>query len=196
MYNLGYQNNNDKERILLMNKIKSILLLLLCFITLTGFTPIKSQNLESENEIFIEILIGDLTEEEINEFILDDGTYLKNYNYTIVSNPLMAPRQHDALGYFFNFAAWITRDGKLSLSLDPVYGVRIDAGLKDRAWSALSNPNTGFGGYSNFSNNYGTLNNQFSCHFWFANMKDRWNIEHWRPNVGYWPTVWAGCNPE
>ncbi len=40
---------------------------------------------------------------------------------------------------------------------------------------------------------------QFLCHWQFAELvepgKDSWNIEPWRPQVGYAEMVEAGCNP-
>lgn len=45
-----------------------------------------------------------------------------------------------------------------------------------------------------------TLNNsmywQFVCHADYAPpWRASWNLDAWRPDVGYWRTVWAQCNP-
>ncbi|MFT4157461.1 MAG: DUF2599 domain-containing protein [Microbacterium sp.] len=37
--------------------------------------------------------------------------------------------------------------------------------------------------------------NQLQCHWDFAPFKTPWNLDSWRPNVSYWDTVLAGCNP-
>lgn len=41
----------------------------------------------------------------------------------------------------------------------------------------------------------GSLLNQLKCHAEFAATKPRWNLEAWRPDVGYARTVAALCNP-
>ncbi len=37
--------------------------------------------------------------------------------------------------------------------------------------------------------------NQLLCHRDFAPFKTPWNLDSWRPNVSYWATVTAACNP-
>ncbi|MFT4127546.1 MAG: DUF2599 domain-containing protein [Gordonia sp. (in: high G+C Gram-positive bacteria)] len=37
--------------------------------------------------------------------------------------------------------------------------------------------------------------NQLRCHWDFAPFKSPWNLDSWRPDVSYWDTVLAGCNP-
>jgi hypothetical protein len=51
--------------------------------------------------------------------------------------------------------------------------------------------------YSNsryWSNTHG-LRHQLICHLAIARDKPEWNIEPWRPDVGYARTLAAGCNP-
>jgi hypothetical protein len=40
-----------------------------------------------------------------------------------------------------------------------------------------------------------SLLNQLKCHAVFASAKPHWNLEAWRPDVGYAGTVEAFCNP-
>jgi hypothetical protein len=45
---------------------------------------------------------------------------------------------------------------------------------------------------------YNSLYNQFRCHayfYWLRN-KLQWNLDTWRPDVGFWSTVAAQCNPQ
>lgn len=42
----------------------------------------------------------------------------------------------------------------------------------------------------------GSLLSQLRCHAVFARTKPRWNLEAWRPDVGYLATVAAACNPD
>lgn len=43
------------------------------------------------------------------------------------------------------------------------------------------------------------LVDQFMCHWDYVRVSDprkvSWNLDSARPNVGFWPTVWAKCNP-
>ncbi len=39
------------------------------------------------------------------------------------------------------------------------------------------------------------MRDQFVCHAYFAPGKEAWYLEPARPDVGYWRTVLAGCNP-
>jgi hypothetical protein len=40
-----------------------------------------------------------------------------------------------------------------------------------------------------------SLTNQLECHAVFARTKPRWNLETWRPDIGFTATVLAACNP-
>jgi hypothetical protein len=40
-----------------------------------------------------------------------------------------------------------------------------------------------------------SLYNQLRCHADFAPRKAQWDLESWRPNVGYYRTIEALCNP-
>jgi hypothetical protein len=40
-----------------------------------------------------------------------------------------------------------------------------------------------------------SLTDQLECHIAFAPNKAMWNLETWRPNVGYAATVLHECNP-
>jgi hypothetical protein len=45
-----------------------------------------------------------------------------------------------------------------------------------------------------WTNNRGMIN-QLTCHLYAAREKPEWNLEPWRPYVGYSKTLAAGCNP-
>jgi hypothetical protein len=40
-----------------------------------------------------------------------------------------------------------------------------------------------------------SLTNQLKCHAVFAQRKPWWDLETWRPDVGFTATVFAACNP-
>lgn len=43
---------------------------------------------------------------------------------------------------------------------------------------------------------YNSMLNQLKCHAYFADSKYQWNLDAWRPDVGFWSTVRAYCNPQ
>lgn len=47
-----------------------------------------------------------------------------------------------------------------------------------------------------YDNTYFSMRNQFYCHA-YGRVKagDEWNLEVWRPNVGFTRTLITGCNP-
>ncbi len=51
-----------------------------------------------------------------------------------------------------------------------------------------------FSGSPYWKNTRGMIN-QLTCHLAIAREKDKWNLEPFRPYVGYAATVAAGCNP-
>ncbi len=51
-----------------------------------------------------------------------------------------------------------------------------------------------FSGSPYWTNTRGMIN-QLTCHLVIAREKDKWNLEPFRPYVGYAATVAAGCNP-
>lgn len=95
---------------------------------------------------------------------------------------------------YFSSLSWITRDGVVSLSLNPYdpYTIDKEAGWSEAAryfqyhpiYTAISNP-------SKFMSMY----NQYVCHVDFAKgIKTPWNIEPIKPDKGYWQFVASGCN--
>lgn len=148
--------------------------------------------------ILVEIIIGNPTDNEIANIELDDGSKLLEHEYEVISNKdkfQIKSKSYDSLGNYFNYAAWITRDGATSLSLKPNNNVRNYSSTLNSGWGALSSTSIGFGRDSMFKSNPSGLLDQYNCHFHYAKRKDYWNLEHWRPNVGYWSTASKACNP-
>lgn len=67
----------------------------------------------------------------------------------------------------------------------------ITTALKETTWAAVYNY---FHTESYWDNSEG-MRQQYLCHVDFAKYENNWNLEPWRPNVGYNATVAAGCNP-
>lgn len=168
------------------------LILALVFINLTFIPVAFAQSNESPSkEVIVDVYINAFDEEYIKNIAFDDGTIVGDYDYIINYFPM--PR-YTNLGDYFNYAGWITRDGIVSLSLDPVSAVRTDATMRDTAWNALSHDYYGFGAHPNWRNGQ-VMEWQYHCHYWFANDKERWNLEPHRTAGGYLEVVAARCNP-
>lgn len=133
------------------------------------------------------------TDEDFAEnIVFEDGTRLSDYEYSVKYAPV--PRGFYPIADYFDYAAWITRDGVVSLSVDPNSSVRGNKSQKDSAWNVLSSTTHGFGSSSNWKNTK-VIGWQFDCHYWFANSKDFWNLEPHRTASSYAGVVAAGCNP-
>jgi hypothetical protein len=85
-------------------------------------------------------------------------------------------------------ATWGNREGGRSLAVDPTPWAR-QSGLvgEETAWAQLvaSEPEA----------DSSTMRDQFDCHALGATDKKTWNLEPWRPDVGFLATVAARCNP-
>ncbi|WP_435736934.1 DUF2599 domain-containing protein [Cellulosimicrobium sp. PMB13] len=66
------------------------------------------------------------------------------------------------------------------------------------AWNVTVSPDEYYAEYKLYVNSHyegQKYYDQIRCHWDFAPFKSPWNIDSWRPNVGYAATVAAGCNP-
>ena len=64
---------------------------------------------------------------------------------------------------------------------------------RDGSWSTVYNKF--YTDTAHWKNTAG-LKDQYLCHYNYTQNKSPWNIEPWRPNVGYNKTVAASCNPK
>ena len=87
--------------------------------------------------------------------------------------------------------AWLGRgahEGGRSLAVDPTPWARLSGMVGEAtAWAQLvaSEPEAGSR----------TMRDQFDCHALGATDKATWNLEPWRPDVGFLATAAARCNP-
>ena len=176
-----------------VNLSKRVLALLITLFALVNFlVPILGVRAASEKpEVIVEVAINNHDESFIAEIEFEDGSKVADYNYEI--RYIATPRSY-ALSRYFDYAAWITRDGEVSLSLDPKDFVRKSSSEKEIAWNCLASVDNGFGGSSSWYNAT-CLKWQYDCHFSFANGKDYWNLEPWRTAASYWDVVSSACNP-
>lgn len=174
-----------------MKKIfKRSTLLLLCIFIFSGVL-IDAKILPNKEQITVEILYNVNGDEFADNIIFEDGTKLSDYDYKVEYKPMLLS---DEIGTYFNYAAWIIRDGVVSLSLDPINDVRTKSSYRDKAWNIISSENDGFVG-SSYWNNTEVMKWQFNCHYSFAKSKDYWNLEPERVASNYLEVVLAKCNP-
>lgn len=145
----------------------------------------------NSNKIEVEVMINSNGEDFIENIVFDDGTKLSDYDYSIKYVP--TPKSY-AISNYFNYAAWIKRDGVISLSVDPKSKVRTNSTERNRGWAALSSPTHGFGSHSYWKNTK-VMHWQFDCHYSFATNKKYWNLEPHRTASSYLQVVAKGCNP-
>lgn len=122
--------------------------------------------------------------------------------YTLESDGLSEPTTMSvtlaATSYssYFSSGKWITRSGKISLSLTHkpylLSGSTNDKMLKlSDSWNKVVAKHKS----SKHWKNQTSLYNQYACHYGYAPFKNPWNIEPWRPNVGIAKTIAKRCNP-
>ena len=173
------------------NFLKNLLLVFIACFMIVGVKVHASDLKEKREEIEVEILVNSVGDDFAENIVFEDGTKLSDYEYSVKYLPMT--RSYTIANYF-NYAAWITRNGVVSLSVDPKENVRSFTAEKDKAWSVLSSKTRGFGSHSNWDNTK-VMGWQFDCHFWFAGSKSYWNLEPHRTAGSYAAVVAAGCNP-
>lgn len=178
----------------IMITIVAIFLLIAMSVTALAYSGLPQDELSKE-EILVEVLYNEHDEKFILDAELDDGTKVKEYDYTISYRMEMKnTKGFYPIGDYFSYAAWITRDGVVSLSLTPKPNVRTNEDDKDMGWLCVASPTHGFASSPNWDN--GTVMEwQYDCHYHWANNKTYWNLEPHRTAGSYLAVVLAACNP-
>jgi hypothetical protein len=93
--------------------------------------------------------------------------------------------------YVTDFSGW-------TLMVTPTTWARANAGgylVGVAGWDELYDKYKNAG----LDTNLGSMRNQYICHQRFVALyspnKPTWNLDEWRPDVGYWETVNQKCNP-
>lgn len=171
---------------------KGALLILGIFILGLGTSIAQASNVTTDtSEILVEIIVNSKGDSFAEEIEFEDGTKLSDYNYTI--KYVQTPR-NNLIQEYFHYAAWISRNSEITLSLDPKSNVRKESKTKDKAWDIISSPTQGFGNDPYWNNNQ-VMGWQYDCHYSFAPNKDYWNLEPHRTASSYLQVVLAACNP-
>ncbi|MCU4842078.1 MULTISPECIES: DUF2599 domain-containing protein [Bacillus cereus group] len=136
--------------------------------------------------------------------ILEVHTTLKNENtleyYVNIKeevNPITIKNTATSYAFsqYFSSGNWITRDGMVSLSLEPTSVLTkliVNRAIRTDSWNKVKDTFSMDDQWGNTS----SMQNQYLCHYDFAkSFKTPWNLEPHRPDVGYLKTVAATCNP-
>ncbi|ASS41176.1 hypothetical protein AXF21_04235 [Eubacterium minutum ATCC 700079] len=97
---------------------------------------------------------------------------------------------------YFDSGKWITRGKLLSLSLNPTKFLRVamfqgSSAVRKSSWKTV---------YYKFHKDKRwrrteSMQMQYDCHWHFAKLKDKFNLEPSRPNVSWFDMIRAKCNP-
>lgn len=137
--------------------------------------------------IYVEVILGNPTNDPLGQIVLEDGTRLSDHPYVLI------PSTRRGRNYY---AAWIWRDDvRESLSLRPNNTTRSTLKNAENVWRTLTDARYGFGSEWRYKSNPSGLSDQFNCHYYFANDQYDWNIEYSGPNIGFWRTVGFKCIP-
>ena len=175
-----------------LKKVASFALALIFVLTTNVYAgTILAEETKSE-KIMVEVLVDNNDENFAENIVFDDGTRLSDYDYTV--KHVIQPRGFYPIADYFDYAAWITRDGVRSLSIDPKTKVRTNSTYKNDGWRVLSSTTHGFGS-SPYWKNTQVMKWQYDCHYSFAANKDYWNLEPHRTASSYAQVVLKACNP-
>lgn len=172
-------------------KFKNFVILLVSIIMFNSLI-VHANVLSKDDQITVEIVYNANGEDFADNIVFDDGSKLSDYNYSVKYTP--GPKDISPIEEYFNYAAWITRDGITSLSLDPKTSVRSNSTVRDQAWGVLSSETEKFVS-SQYWQNTKVMKWQYDCHYTFASNKDYWNLEPHRTASSYLEVVLKKCNP-
>ncbi|MFD8493712.1 DUF2599 domain-containing protein [Amycolatopsis sp. NPDC059657] len=120
----------------------------------------------------------------------DDDIRTARVDRAAVARLQAAPDLKQAI---IDHTAWLTDPKGPRLAVFPTEYGRTSAPAS--AWASAWNEVVALAPSANQQN----MKDQFRCHYDFARAtapdKPSWNLEQWRPDVGYLATVLAQCNP-
>jgi hypothetical protein len=114
-----------------------------------------------------------------------------HYTYPVVADPYLGL-------YLIDHATWVRHDEGWTFEVTPTFWARVNAGSTLAGiygWDEL------YARYSccGLNTNLSGMRDQYICHQVIVAIRDpgkaTWNIDEWRPDVGYLQTVNASCNP-
>ena len=181
--------NNDESAVLYQNESGR---------TLNSGNIFNKQH-HSIGIIDIEIVNND-EKAQLTSTILENNILQLNVKTKNVSNLINIQVKTSATSFstYFTKSEWIHRGGITSLSLSQKQDITnlknsdLNSAIKIDAWDKIKSIHETDIKWSNS----GGMQDQFDCHFDFTKNKNAWNLEPSRPDVDYFSTVVASCNPK
>lgn len=180
-------------------KNKKIISFVVVFILFVVCTNLNQSRVMADSKAQVNIEPLDWSEVTEVTILYDDGTLGEDsliyqaikWNIPIKFEEIAMPRYTH-----YNSIGWITRPAGVSLSLAPKEPYMIQ---KDAAWAEAKQYFQYHPFYRDEPNptKLNSMYNQFVCHAdyaYVAAQKVIWNIEPWRPDIGYWGFVKVNCN--
>lgn len=181
--------------------MKKVIWSMLILGSVIGSTSIVSADSISNSEDTVEL---SPKQEQVqiaveNNDVLSEVSWALDYTQPVQIQALAKAISDYSHSDYFSSVKWITRDGKVSLSITPkaILTKNLPSGNGGaahigNAWNKLLPKHKND---KNWKNTNGMLD-QYLCHAqWASGMKTPWNIEPWRPDVSYAATVAKACNP-
>lgn len=136
---------------------------------------------------------------QLSSSVKNNSILQLNLKTKTVSKSLQIQVKMNATSFstYFTNSEWIHRSGITSLSLSQKPDITssknsdLNKVIKLDAWDKIKSIYTSDTKWYNPKG----MQDQFDCHFDFAKKKDLWNLEPHRPDLDYFSTVLASCNP-
>ena len=153
----------------------------------------------SKGIIDVEIVNND-EQAQLTTTVLDNN----NLQLNVQSNNILSlveiqvKMKATSFSTYFTNSEWINRGKMASLSLSQKADItsstnpNLNYAIKIDAWDKIKSIHDSDTNWYNA----GGMQDQFDCHFDFAKKKNAWNLEPSRPDVDYFATVMASCNPK
>lgn len=115
-----------------------------------------------------------------------------NTSYPVVADPWMYIN-------LISSASWEYKSSGWRLLVTPTLWARVNGGSALPYYVGLAGWDELYSKYKDSGRgikyNLGGMKDQYVCHQQFAFYKSTWNLDEWRPDVSYYNTVMALCNP-
>lgn len=162
------------------------------------YTPKKASEIDFVDGDFYVVPLSDDPTSEDARFAVYDNSEIEKYEETLPAMFTIMSSKPTKFSDYYSSSKWITRSGKVSLSLQPKKPAYADsppivvAHLKKYRWKVVYDKHHKDSKWKNTA----SMKAQLHCHADFPKgLKTPWNIEPWRTETNYAKVVAAGCNP-
>lgn len=165
------------------------------------FTTKKASEIDfQDGDFFVVLLSGEPTDPNALYAIYETSEIEKyEQDYGLDDNEITTfAALPTKFSQYYSSSKWITRNGKVSLSLQPKKPAYQEppgmagAHLQKYRWEVVKNKHSKDSKWKNTA----SMKAQLNCHADYPKkFKTPWNIEPWRTETNYHKVVLKGCNP-